>query len=418
MNAVLQVKRDSRDLVASGTRMRLEYSPESFTSTELEFALEICERVTDAWGRTPSDRIILNLPATVEYATPNVHADQIEWMCTAPDAPRIDYRLPAHAQRQGDRGRRDGARAPGRGGPRRGDALRQRGEDREPGHRDGRPQPLHAGHKPGAGPGGPERDPGRLRALHQARGAPAPALRGRARVHGVQRLPPGRDKEVPGPPEARKALGRALHPDRPRRHRAELPRSIRINSQSGKGGVAYVLENEFGYHLPKLMHREIGRVVSDLADAKGTSSSADILEAFQREYLGRTSPVALEHFKTSERDSKVRCEARIVLDGRPLKLAGAGNGPIDAFVLLEATDLPRFGVVSYSEHSLGAGRRGEGRQPHPNQAGARGRLLRRRGRHQHRARVDQGDRERAQQGGAAGAMKFAPERPALTGETL
>jgi 2-isopropylmalate synthase len=118
-----------------------------------------------------------------------------------------------------------------------------------------------------------------------------------------------------------------------------------------------VLEKEFGYQLPKLMHREIGRVVNDLADAKGTElTSQDILEAFQREYLGRTAPLALEHFKTSERDSKVKCEAQVLLDGKPIKLAASGNGPIDAFVRsLEATTLPRFGVVSYSEHSLGAG---------------------------------------------------------------
>ncbi|MBP6508306.1 MAG: 2-isopropylmalate synthase, partial [Opitutaceae bacterium] len=76
------VKRSTRDLIATGTRVRFEYSPESFTSTELEFALEICEAVTDVWQPTPTDKIILNLPATVEYATPNVHADQIEWMCT------------------------------------------------------------------------------------------------------------------------------------------------------------------------------------------------------------------------------------------------------------------------------------------------------------------------------------------------
>ena len=67
---------------ATGTKLRFEYSPESFTSTELDFALEICEAVTDVWNPTVADKIILNLPATVEYATPNVHADQIEWMCT------------------------------------------------------------------------------------------------------------------------------------------------------------------------------------------------------------------------------------------------------------------------------------------------------------------------------------------------
>src|SRR5688500_1000203 len=76
------VKQYSQPLVAAGTRMRFEYSPESFTSTELEFALEICEAVTDIWQPTRDAKIILNLPATVEYTTPNVHADQIEWMCT------------------------------------------------------------------------------------------------------------------------------------------------------------------------------------------------------------------------------------------------------------------------------------------------------------------------------------------------
>jgi 2-isopropylmalate synthase len=132
---------------------------------------------------------------------------------------------------------------------------------------------------------------------------------------------------------------------------------IRINSQSGKGGVAYVLEHDFGFHLPKLMHKEIGRVVNDMADASGTElSSAEIKEAFQREYLESTAPVSLEHFKTTERDSTVKCEARIAVNGMAQTLTGSGNGPIDAFVrALGSAGLPRFDVTSYSEHSLGAG---------------------------------------------------------------
>ena len=82
------VKHYTRPLIESGTRVRFEYSPESFTSTELEFALEVCEAVTDIWQPTVEEKIILNLPATVEYATPNIHADQIEWMCTPPDPAR------------------------------------------------------------------------------------------------------------------------------------------------------------------------------------------------------------------------------------------------------------------------------------------------------------------------------------------
>ena len=128
------------------------------------------------------------------------------------------------------------------------------------------------------------------------------------------------------------------------------------------------------------MHKEIGRVVNDLADARGTELSSDeIRDAFQREYLDRSSPVGLEHFKTTERDSTVRCEARVVVNGQALTLTGSGNGPIDAFVrALGATELPEFDVVSYSEHSLGAGAEAQGRQLHPDQDRPRGRLLRRR----------------------------------------
>jgi len=128
---------------------------------------------------------------------------------------------------------------------------------------------------------------------------------------------------------------------------------IRINSQSGKGGVAYVLENEFGFQLPKLMHKEIGRLINDVADEKGTElTPAEIHEVFQREYLGRTAPLTLEHFKTTERDSAVNCEVSVRLDDLAQKL----TGPIDAFVrALGTTALPKFEVLSYSEHSLGKG---------------------------------------------------------------
>ena len=133
---------------------------------------------------------------------------------------------------------------------------------------------------------------------------------------------------------------------------------IRINSQSGKGGVAYVLEHEFGYQLPKLMHKEIGKIVNDLADSKGAElAPADVHAAFRSEYLEQDGAhVALQHFKTTERDSTVRCEAGVAIDGVAQKLSGAGNGPIDAFVrALGATPLPKFDVVSYSEHSIGSG---------------------------------------------------------------
>ena len=132
---------------------------------------------------------------------------------------------------------------------------------------------------------------------------------------------------------------------------------IRINSQSGKGGVAYVMEKEFGFDLPKAMHKEFGRVINDLADERKTEiTPKEIYEAFLKEYIAREHPVKLEHFRTTERDSQVKCEASIKFEGRTHKLTGTGNGPIDAFVnALGAAGLPPFKLLSYSEHSLGKG---------------------------------------------------------------
>jgi 2-isopropylmalate synthase len=132
---------------------------------------------------------------------------------------------------------------------------------------------------------------------------------------------------------------------------------IRINSQSGKGGVAYILENDFGYQLPKLMHKEIGKVVNDLADAKGAElSPQDIHDVFVSEYIDRATPVALKEFRTIERSSSVTCQADLLAYGQEKIVTGTGNGPIDAFVQsLRAAGLPKFELVSYSEHSLGSG---------------------------------------------------------------
>jgi 2-isopropylmalate synthase len=357
VRAVEQIKRDSRPLVAAGTRMHLEYSPESFTSTELEFALEICERVTDAWGPTPSERIILNLPATVEYATPNVHADQIEWMCT--HLTRRDSTI-VSLHTHNDRGTGVAATelALLAGADRVEGTLFGNGE--RTGNLDIVTVALNL-YTHGIPTGLDFSDLNAIRDVYErctrlevpprqpyAGELVFTAFSGSHQDAIKKSLPhqrPGKPWDVLYIPIDPSDIGRS--------YRA----IIRINSQSGKGGVAYVLEQEFGFQLPKLMHKEIGRIVNDLADARGTElTSADIRDAFQREYLDRKAPVALEHFKTTERDSTVTCEARIVVDGTPHTLAGEGNGPIDAFVrALGATALPRFDVVSYSEHSLGAG---------------------------------------------------------------
>ncbi len=351
------VKQHSAPLVAAGTRMRFEYSPESFTSTELEFALEICEAVTDIWQPTPQNKIILNLPATVEYATPNIHADQIEWMST--HLTRRDSTL-ISLHTHNDRGTGIAAT----------ELAMLAGADRVEGtlfgngERTGNVDIVTVAmnlYTHGIHPGLDFSNINEIREVYErttrlevpARQPYAGELVFTA-FSGSHQDAIKKSWAVQKPTEPWDVLYIPIDP-------ADIGRSykaiIRINSQSGKGGVAYVLEHEFGYALPKLMHKEIGRLINDVADAKGTELSAqDIHDVFRREYLDRAAPVVLQQFKTTERDSAVKCEATLTVEGTVHKLSGDGNGPIDAFThALGSTALPKFEVLSYSEHSLGKG---------------------------------------------------------------
>jgi 2-isopropylmalate synthase len=134
---------------------------------------------------------------------------------------------------------------------------------------------------------------------------------------------------------------------------------IRINSQSGKGGVAYIMEQEFGYVLPKAMHRDFGRVINRVADERGEELPPDdILALFKKEYLDRDQPLAFQGVsKMTPVDSGVDCIIRVRKGGDVHQIRGKGNGPVAAFVhgLNEGGVVPPFEVVSYSEHSLGKG---------------------------------------------------------------
>ena len=356
-SAVKLLKDRIQPLAAAGARIRLEYSPESFTSTELEFALEICEAVTDVWQPAPGDKIILNLPATVEYATPNVHADQIEWMCThLTRRDRTIVSLHTHNDRGTGVAATELALLAG--------ADRVEGTLFGNGERTGNLDIVNAAlnlYTHGIHPNLDFSDINHIRDVYERC----------TRLEVPARLPyagelvftafSGSHQDAikkswgsrkPGAPWD--VLYIPIDP-------ADIGRSyraiIRINSQSGKGGVAYVLEHEFGFSLPKLMHREIGRIINDIADAKGTElTPAEINEAFQAEYLARTAPVALKQFKASEHDGIVHAKASLTVDGQLHALAGTGNGPIDAFVnALASASIPKFDVISYSEHSLGRG---------------------------------------------------------------
>jgi 2-isopropylmalate synthase len=132
---------------------------------------------------------------------------------------------------------------------------------------------------------------------------------------------------------------------------------IRVNSQSGKGGVAYLLESEFGIELPKDLQREFGPIANDEVDRLGREVQATELKAmFWREYIDRAVPWRLEHFATEGDNGIVRCRAKLVRDGQPVAVEGQGNGPIAAFVhALGNGGAPRFEVVHYLEHALSSG---------------------------------------------------------------
>jgi len=356
-DAVALMKRLTRPLAAAGTRVRLEYSPESFTSTELEFALEICEAVTDVWQPTAADPIILNLPATVEYATPNVHADQIEWMCrhlTRRD--RTIVSLHTH----NDRGTGVAATELGllAGADRVEGTLFGNGE--RTGNLDIVTVALNL-YTHGIHPGLDLADINTLRDVYERctrmEVHPRHPYAGELVFTAFSGSHQDAIKKSWAAQEAGRPWDVLYIPIDP----ADIGRAyraiIRINSQSGKGGVAYVMDKEFGFALPKAMHKEFGRVINDLADEKKTEiAPQEIHDVFVREYINRDDPVKLEHFRTTERDSQVKCEASIRQDGRLVKLAGTGNGPIDAFVsALAAAGLPKFELLSYAEHSLGKG---------------------------------------------------------------
>lgn len=356
-HAVRLLKQHGQPLIDAGSRLRFEYTPESFTSTELEFALEICEAVTDVWQPTSNNKIILNLPTTVEYATPNVHADQIEWMCRHLTRRELTV-VSLHTHNDRGTGIAATELALLAGADRVEGTLFGNGE--RTGNLDLVTVALNL-YTQGVHPNLDFSDINRIRETYERCT--------RLEVH--PRHPyAGELVFTAFSGSHQDAIKKSMphqKPDRPWDvlyipiDPADIGRSykaiIRINSQSGKGGVAYVLENDFGYQLPKLMHREIGRIINDVADAKGTELQSDeIHEVFVREYLAPDKPLYLEHSQSTERDGQVNCAGKIIYRGQHLAIHGQGNGPIDAFNrALTSAGVPAFELLSYSEHSLGRG---------------------------------------------------------------
>jgi 2-isopropylmalate synthase len=344
----------------AGTDVRLQYSPESFSATEVEFAKEISEAVMDVWQPTPERPMILNLPDTVEVAMPNVYADQIEWMCRhLKNRDAVIVSLHTH----NDRGTGVAATELGLLAG----AQRVEGTLFGNGERTGNLDIVTVALNCLMHGIDPRLDFSQLNALieiyERCTGMTVPPRQPYAgelvftAFSGSHQdaIKKGLDEWAHGTGQPWDVPYLAIDPaDIGRKYRGEV---IRVNSQSGKGGVAYLLESEFGIELPKDLQREFGPIANDAVDALGREvSAAELRGMFSREYLERTEPWELMHFHADGVDGVFECRASLRRAGQDVAIRGRGNGPIAAFVhgLAEA-GAPRFEVAYYKEHALGSG---------------------------------------------------------------
>lgn len=432
-------------LEQGGTQVTLQYSPESFSATEVQFAKEISEAVMDVWQPTPQRKMILNLPDTVEVAMPNVYADQIEWICThIKNRDSLIISLHTH----NDRGTGTAATEMGLlagadrvegtlfgNGERTGNLdivqvamnLYMHGIDpkldfhdmasliqmyehctgmtvppRQPysgelvftafsgSHQDAIKKGLGLWYVVNGSPNDPMLggvvpqllDAAIWNAPHKA--ALANLFIGimddsfvRADRDTISQLNSRlvldelSDDKFSAEDEnaARQILNKLkdgltgrwdvpyLTID-PKDIGREYREVIRVNSQSGKGGVAYLLESEFGIELPKELQREFGPLANDEVDRMGREvSGAELKDMFWKEYIDRAQPYALHHFHADGVDGVFTCRCSLIKNDNEIGITGTGNGPIAAFVNALVTDAgaPNFEVVSYREQSLSSG---------------------------------------------------------------
>jgi 2-isopropylmalate synthase len=352
-----------KELVAEHpeTQWGLEYSPESFSTTELDFSKRIVDAVSAVWQPTPTKRMIVNLPSTVEAATPNVYADQIEWMCRNLNE-RDSLVISVHPHN--DRGTAVAAAelAVMAGADRVEGCLFGNGE--RTGNVDLVTLALNL-YTQGVHPGLDFSDIDSVRQLVEEcnqlpvhprhpyvgdlvftafSGSHQDAIKKGFAVQKADAL-----WEVPYLPIDPADLGRSYDA------------VIRVNSQSGKGGMAYLLEQEYGLELPRRLQIEFSRVVQQHADATGREvAAADIHALFAREYFDQDSDgrraayryVSHRMVENSESDERVQIDASVQVERVLEHRHGSGNGPIDAFVAALGLDIR---LMDYHEHAIGSG---------------------------------------------------------------
>ena len=346
-----------------------EYSPESYTGTELEYALRVCAAVIDVIDPTPDRRLIVNLPATVEMAGPHVYADSIEWMHR--HLPRRDS-LVLSLHPHNDRGTAVAAAELGllAGADRIEGCLFGNGE------RTGNVDLVTLGLNLFSQGIDPMIDYSNLdeikRAVEYCNQLPVPerhpyagdlvytAFSGShqdAIKKGFEAL--ARDAAAAGVPVAQHEWAVPYLPIDPRDVGRTYEAVIRVNSQSGKGGVAYVMKEEHHLDLPRRLQIELSGVVQLHTETVGGEvSPAQIWQIFAAEYLVDHQPapaLTVTSYKTSTVEDKVELSVQVTMDGTSRELTGLGNGPIDAFTHALADLGVAVRVLDYAEHALSAG---------------------------------------------------------------
>ena len=336
----------------------LEYSPESFTGTEPDFAVQVVEAVAEIWGTAPDRKMIVNLPATVEMYTPNVYADVIEWFCTTVKK-RENLIISVHPHN--DRGTAVAAAELGimagadrvegtlfGNGERTGNvdictlALNMFTQGVNPGLNISDIDTIRTTAEECTGISVHPRHPYAGDLVYTAfSGSHQDAIR-----KGMEAMKSHMERwEVPYLPIDPKDVGRSYDP------------IIRINSQSGKGGVTYVLEQNYGLHMPKAFQKNVGAVVTRVSDEMQSELSPEkIYEIFNQEYVDVRAPLQLNYYKTTTIDSDwdlVSVEAEIEFQGEKRFVLGEGNGVVSAFcrAIEDFMDIS-IDIVDYRGHSM------------------------------------------------------------------
>ncbi len=373
MEGVIQIAVDAARLIRRLTEehmakedvdIRYEYSPESFSGTEVENSVRICDRVLEELGASPERKVILNLPNTVELSTPNTYADQIEYVCR-----HLKHRDCAivSLHPHNDRGTATAATELGLmagaervegtlfgNGERTGNAdimnlaLNLYSQGVDPGLDFSHMNHIKQVYEECTGMKVHQRHPYAGELVFTAfSGSHQDAINKGVNYRAQKSSPYW---EVPYLPIDPADLGRQYEP------------IIRINSQSGKGGAAFIMRQSFGYLLPKAMHAEFGALVKAACDAAGRElRPGEVFAIFQKEYLDVTQPYHLLTYKIFEEDGGrgqvlVDFEGTVRYDHHTVAVSGKGNGPIDAFFnALRSLGLTEYEFVSYSEHAVTGG---------------------------------------------------------------